>query len=55
MTPFKNLKPLHFYLIAIACFLVSGFFRGKVAALDYAFTAIGFVFFFAAVARYLRK
>lgn len=55
MANFRNLKPLHFYLIGIACFLVSAFFKGKVAALDYTFAAIGFAFFLFAVYRYFRK
>ncbi|HLA56656.1 MAG TPA: hypothetical protein VK623_11175 [Flavobacterium sp.] len=50
-----KLKPIHLYLIAVACFLISRIFEHKIQFVYYLLAVIGFAFFFFAIRKYFRK
>lgn len=56
MAAFKNLKPIHLYLIGVVCFIASRLVHDwKIPVLHYIFSVLGFIFFIMAIRKYLKK
>ncbi|CAM3363193.1 hypothetical protein FLLO111716_06405 [Flavobacterium longum] len=55
MAALKNLKPVHLYLIAVACFFLSRVVYDRTTPVfHYSFSLIGFVFLVLAIRKYLK-
>ena len=56
MAALNNLKPVHLYLIAVVCFIMSRMvFDRTIPILHYGFSLIGFVFLVLAIRKYVKK
>lgn len=51
----KGVSVLKLYLMAVACFIVSRLFEGRIEVLNYAFAVIGFALFLLAFLKYYKS